>query len=122
MKCYKCEGKGHIEGFSHVANGRCFLCGGSGELSEAKKQNVGFARSFVLNFRQSGFFPESLSAAKVHRIGGEHETAEEWVMEDSGFYYLGKPVCRASGWYKIPKADWSEFTKYYLKAFKVQLV
>lgn len=27
--CPKCSAKGHIRGFSHVANGVCFMCGGS---------------------------------------------------------------------------------------------
>lgn len=29
--CYKCDGSGKILGFSHVAAGTCFACGGSGE-------------------------------------------------------------------------------------------
>lgn len=28
--CPKCDGKGHIIGFSHIVNGVCFRCGGTG--------------------------------------------------------------------------------------------
>lgn len=29
--CGKCSGRGRIVGFSHIDNGRCFDCGGSGK-------------------------------------------------------------------------------------------
>ncbi len=32
VDCFKCSGKGFIEGFGHVANGVCFRCGGAGKL------------------------------------------------------------------------------------------
>ena len=31
--CPKCDGKGKLRAFSHIANGDCFLCGGSGTVS-----------------------------------------------------------------------------------------
>lgn len=31
--CSKCDGRGYINGFSHIANGRCFLCTGSGTMT-----------------------------------------------------------------------------------------
>jgi hypothetical protein len=121
--CYKCNGTGYIDGFAHVANGRCFQCMGSGRLPEAKKKNIGYSRAFVKQFMQPGFFPEDQSGLKkVKCIGFEgHETAEKWLMINCGDYYLGQPVCRASGWYKIPVADFSEFAKHYKKAFKDDL-
>jgi RecJ-like exonuclease len=30
VECYKCDGHGKIEAFSHIANGDCFMCGGLG--------------------------------------------------------------------------------------------
>ena len=30
QECSKCDGKGKIEGFGHIANGKCFRCWGSG--------------------------------------------------------------------------------------------
>jgi DnaJ-class molecular chaperone len=31
--CAKCDGKGKIRGFSHIANGTCFTCKGSGKVT-----------------------------------------------------------------------------------------
>lgn len=31
--CGRCNGKGCINGFGHIAGGRCFACGGSGQLA-----------------------------------------------------------------------------------------
>lgn len=28
VKCPRCDGRGHMSEFAHVANGRCFLCAG----------------------------------------------------------------------------------------------
>jgi hypothetical protein len=30
LTCGRCDGKGHIRGFGHVANGVCFACSGAG--------------------------------------------------------------------------------------------
>lgn len=29
VPCSKCDGKGHIRGFEHIENGRCFRCAGN---------------------------------------------------------------------------------------------
>lgn len=33
VRCVKCDGKGHIAAFGHYAGGVCFMCYGSGNLS-----------------------------------------------------------------------------------------
>ena len=30
--CSKCDGRGTLRAFNHVANGRCFQCGGTGHV------------------------------------------------------------------------------------------
>ena len=35
-ECGKCDGKGRIEGLSHVSNGVCFWCHGTGKLAASK--------------------------------------------------------------------------------------
>lgn len=35
--CPRCNGKGFIQGFGHVADGRCFACAGAGKLSASAK-------------------------------------------------------------------------------------
>jgi len=33
IECPRCNGSKYITGFSHIENGRCFLCGGAGVVS-----------------------------------------------------------------------------------------
>lgn len=37
--CPRCDGKGYINGYSHICGGRCFKCGGSGTVA-ATKRNI----------------------------------------------------------------------------------
>lgn len=37
--CGKCDGKGKIDAFSHIENGKCFWCGGTGKV-EAQPEDV----------------------------------------------------------------------------------
>jgi hypothetical protein len=30
LTCNRCDGKGHVRGFGHIENGRCFACNGNG--------------------------------------------------------------------------------------------
>ncbi len=124
VPCHKCNGTGSIPGFAHVQHGVCFDCKGTGKLNSPKVRPVTYARAFCLQFYQRvGFFPEDQS--KMQRLvctGFEgHATAEEWVLKDDEFYYLGQPVCRSSTWWKIPYAQYADFVKNYLKAYKKQL-
>ena len=34
--CPKCNGTGHLTAFAHIANGDCFMCGGTGRVEAAK--------------------------------------------------------------------------------------
>lgn len=47
IECWKCFGKGYIRGFEHVASGRCFTCGGSGEVDVASDSSK---KRLTLNF------------------------------------------------------------------------
>lgn len=130
MKCSKCEGTGFISGLAHVDKGKCWMCAGTGSLPESKSKTVTYARSFIDQFKQSGFFPytrfacrkqDGLAEAameKVQRIGAEHPTAERWIMTDGGAYYIGQPVCRSSDWYKLPIDALEDFSRYYSKVYK----
>ena len=33
FECPRCDGRGFMDEFSHIASGRCFLCGGSKKIS-----------------------------------------------------------------------------------------
>jgi RecJ-like exonuclease len=38
--CGKCSGTGHINAFSHIAGGVCFMCGGTGKVTlKAREQS-----------------------------------------------------------------------------------
>jgi hypothetical protein len=44
IDCPKCDGRGHIEGFGHVANGVCFCCKGNRTLTidlDAQRAKLG---------------------------------------------------------------------------------
>lgn len=38
--CSKCDGKGTIQGFTHVLNGVCFRCGGTGKQKSRPRKQV----------------------------------------------------------------------------------
>lgn len=123
MECYKCNGTGYLPGFAHVAQGVCFDCKGSGKRPDSAKKNIGYSRHFVEGFSGKGFFPEDQSnivtVVAIGFIG--HPTAEERIMTDGEFMYIGQPICRSSIWYKVPNADWQEFLNHYHKAYKRNL-
>ena len=123
MKCYRCHGTGLIPGFWHIANGRCFRCMGSGELPERAKNNIGYSREILKTYMQDGFFPEDQSGmTKVTCIGNQgHATAEKWILKEGKFYYIGKPVCRASGWEKVPENEMPDFLMHYNKVYKTSI-
>lgn len=37
LTCPRCDGRGILDEFSHIASGRCFLCGGSKKISSTTK-------------------------------------------------------------------------------------
>jgi len=85
MKCSKCNGTGKISGFSHISNGVCFDCMGSGILPGAKKHTVKYARSYVQQFCNKGFFLTEISdpLKPILCIKNKgHKTAEQLLMED----------------------------------------
>jgi len=131
MICPRCGGKGFIEGFSHVNQGRCFSCNGSGSLPDTKKHTKAYAQAFIDQYgdrvqQESGadcFFPKYAieNATKLYSVYGEGETWEFAVMKDETHYYVGQPVCRSSVWWKVPIDQWIDFVKYIFKAKKIEL-
>ena len=120
VKCNKCNGKGHIPGFSHVNQGRCFDCNGAGILPEPKKSTVKYSVSFCLQFYKRGSFEKDHTVMqKIACIAFQgHPTAEEWILADKDFYYIWQPVCRTYSWYEVPKGTFEEFLTNYDKAFR----
>lgn len=37
VNCIKCDGKGKLEAFGHIANGDCFACKGAGQVKAGTK-------------------------------------------------------------------------------------
>jgi hypothetical protein len=140
MICYKCNGTGYLPGYSHVAQGVCFDCKGSGTRPDRAKNNIGYSRHFVQSFQgrpnpnvlhvdkydgreyPDPFFPGEVQPTtwEVIALHG-HSSAEHRVMFWDGFYYVGQPVCRSSTWYKVPPDQWAEFKKHYKKALKIEI-
>lgn len=46
--CFKCNGKGRIRGFEHIAEGVCFQCSGSGRLSVLQNEKAQANRAALL--------------------------------------------------------------------------
>lgn len=42
--CSKCDGKGRINAFSHIENGSCFACKGTGTITRSKSTVTRHAR------------------------------------------------------------------------------
>lgn len=120
MECYKCSGTGFLPGFAHVAEGVCFACKGCGRVPDAKKKQIGYSRYYIEQFRGDSYFPADQSGmTRILAIGSiGHPTAEEWVIKDCTFMYIGQPICRSSTWYKVPIDNWNEFLIHYDKALK----
>jgi len=116
MKCSKCNGTGFIGGFSHISEGVCFDCMGSGVLAKGKKHTVKYAVSYVRQFLQDGYF-NGIDKVEVKKIENKyHKTAVTMLMEDSNFYYIGQPICGGSTWFKFPKEVYSDFVGFYKKS------
>lgn len=121
MECFKCSGIGILQGFAHVAGGKCFECGGTGTVI-LKTSSMTYAKTVCYSYQQSGFFYPTEETKKIQCIAFEgSDTGEKWVMSDSECYYIGQPVCHASGWYKVPASEWDGFKKLYNKAFKTNI-
>lgn len=120
MQCYKCHGTGIIQGFMHVRGGICFECNGTGVLPDIKRKAVGYSKEFIKSFAGSSFFPEDQTGMnKLVCLSFEgHPTAEQWLMCDGNFFYIGQPVCRSSTWWKVPVELFGEFRNHYNKVYK----
>ena len=58
-RCHKCGGKGKLLAYSHIANGRCSACLGTGRLEyRAKPQQPTMAEHIAdLNERLAALYP-----------------------------------------------------------------
>lgn len=130
IKCYCCNGEGVLRHYNHIADGKCFKCGGSGLLGYRSANTIGYAKRFVLDFYGIIMFPnEPLFPKDQYKMtvleviyNHGHPTAEYKVLKDNDFYYVGQPVCRGGNWYAVPISQWEEFKKHWnrCRAFKVK--
>jgi hypothetical protein len=65
--CAKCDGRGRINGFQHIASGRCFQCGGSGkvELAALTDGDIERAHYYMGNSIKSMFLIGTEDAREV---------------------------------------------------------
>lgn len=64
-KCYKCDGQKTIMGFSHVANGVCFACGGAGgKVKKITKELIGEVEARVA----AGKLDEILESFRAKKV------------------------------------------------------
>jgi hypothetical protein len=46
VTCNRCNGRGSVPGFSHIANGTCFACHGAGSVTRKSSDNVEFVEPY----------------------------------------------------------------------------
>ena len=116
ITCAKCNGTGHIQGFSHIQEGVCFDCNGAG-VRVLKVGTVSFSREFINRYQQPGYTPPIDSDTKkvlcLYHAG--RATAEEWIMLKGDSYIIGQPFCGGSSWYIIPLEEMTEFMGHFNK-------
>ena len=57
LECLRCNGSGMLNAFTHIAKGRCFLCGGTGEMSDKIAHKSGeVSASFQVFVHSNGDF------------------------------------------------------------------
>lgn len=57
LECLRCNGTGKLAAFSHIAKGRCFLCGGTGIMSSKALRKEGeVSASFQVFIHSDGAF------------------------------------------------------------------
>jgi len=72
--CPKCSGNKNLDCFSHIENGRCFLCSGTGVVTGAKAEKIVADRKAAIE-RVAGY----LAQAKANP-----EWLGAWFDESSG--------------------------------------
>lgn len=97
--CSKCDGCGYINGFSHIAQGRCFLCAGSGVMEitivEHKQgRDTRTAEQLAANSRET--LRRIYRAIKENRVGREEGTEE--IEAHLKHYPTARPAFEAIGW------------------------
>ena len=128
-KCCKCEGRGVIPQFYYYADGVCFDCLGLGVIGKLSVKNVNkpkkltgfqYIGKYYISENFVDHFPENVTLIKpINFI--EHPTAKMFLGEDESFYYIYQPICKANGWYKIPRNEFELFKPEYKKATRIEL-
>lgn len=84
--CGRCLGRGHINGFSHVAGGRCFACGGSGTFADSADWREREARAEARRQRRDAARRARDAGPRLwEQFAAEHpnEAATIWAGKDT---------------------------------------
>ena len=97
-KCGKCDGRGYIQAFAHIDNGRCFWCGGTGMLKAPHEDQIKLAMSnarwhVASAFESFGTRPDwstgtyaAQCAEQLHKVGTENARVILGEIERGRFY------------------------------------
>lgn len=83
------------------------------------QEGVEFCNKFYHIDRFPQGFTNVTALAVLGNVG--HPTTEERLLLVDGHYYIGQPVCRGCGWYKVPAIEWEQFKVCFIKAYKFSL-
>ena len=107
MTCPKCDGKGKIPGFSHIHNGDCFACGGTGYLTDRSQGKVQ-AMHWLSEGCQAWQFIQwkgagQMTVQRLRNIPRAHGGKPTDVYEVTGQYQW--TIAEARRWYRKCLAD-----------------
>lgn len=85
FKCPKCNGTGEVS-FKHIADGRCFLCAGSGKLVATK---AALAKAAAMGLAPKNELPEAerctiKQLAEISRLATVLRTSDSRLAEKAG--------------------------------------
>lgn len=88
-ECFKCTGRGQFDAYKHLANGRCFQCGGTGRMPMTVVATAPAAERAVDAAKVERELMTRLRNAQTYGAG--------WALEGSYGWTCGRD---AAGWIK----------------------
>lgn len=100
-ECFKCAGKGTIEGFGHVAQGVCFQCKGTGKLTINVTATRGKVPAWIQ--KKADFIlaadENSFAGLSFERLSNARDFAHNYVMNAAARELYGDSV--HTKWFEV---------------------
>lgn len=90
VECERCNGKGHIRGYSHVQGGVCFKCAGTGTVTKRIPSAATLARQAAKEAERKANFEKEAAQART-----DFDTAWEIYKDDARLTHIAPDWKRA---------------------------